>query len=474
MSKLAVQEQTKSKLANLPNEMLDHVFKFLPLNDLASMNQTSKGMKNLTGSFFERMLRTGIVKANLNSNGKIERWHDEKYELVFGSFIEEIYLRTHTIEPRYLEKLFRLVKKRCTQHIRRLSLDFSLCNYEAQPNMPEFEIMAEQLDKLETFYMWCPPSISGLLEQCQNLQALFVAKRWEEQIPDEWTHTVLSELKVFIMLEFDILHSPQPLDLTQFLFNAPQLQAIGLNNTLAIRSFLRSNCSVNYAALWFRRATDLFGSMDDIERMCRENRIRSLYLGVFDFDHRIGLLGIFNRIQYLPNVKGFHFVTGLKSTEEIFSSGLIQSHLQSVCFNNARIMPDLNLIPNMFPNIQELHVHDLEWQNNNKIKEMIKSIACKNRFLKQIKVSTSTYKIVISDEDLIEINAARSKLANPAFLTIQATAYAANTKLENVLMIDSAIVECLQCRMYGTIGFPCFEEATAYLKSIASHTTLEF
>lgn len=288
---------------------------------MSKINLTCNRMNVLTQSYFKWKLQCGCVRIVLFKDGLIDRRIHKNYEIRFTTLIADIYLEIQTT-----------VKLKCTKRIRCLAFDFFHCQFSLKRKMKELNIIAEQLKNLNVLYMWHPPFIGSFLKRCKNLHTLCIIKKFIKQNEFELTNNVYPNLKVFIL--FDLNSNSKrsnSMDLTQFLSNKVHLHGIGLYGLSAIQNFLHLNSNVSYAVLWFPNGTDLLNVMKDTETMCKQNRINSLHLGIQNDINQNCLVGIFQRIQHLSNVKSFHFNKKSSSHEELFENVPIQWHLQTLC-----------------------------------------------------------------------------------------------------------------------------------------------
>lgn len=461
-------EQKMGKFDQFPNEMLDNIFKFLSPNDLADISLTCLKLKKLTESYFKRKLRCGCIKLKLFRSCKIERQKQEKYEIRFGSLIGDVYLRIETLQSSSLRKLFQIVQLNCTKNMRRLALDFILYKDVYRCQIDDFDIIAEQLTDLKMLYIQRLPIMERVLMHCKNLEILCMIRCHEGFINNydtDWTNTIHPKLKVLIFIDYGLVYPN--IDLIQFLLNAPELEAVTLNDFTSIRSFSKSNCKVAYAALWFWEPHQLVSVMDDIERMCKENRIESLHLGVYK---QIDNVDVYNKIKHIPNLKSLHLNTSCIIGEDIFANAPIHPHIQTLCIRNRfNKQHPFNQIIKLYPNLDELHIIDHTTRNKQNLNEFIKAIACKHRHLKRIYVDTNKCNIILSNDDLAEINAARLILVEPSFLTIYTNVDVIDIKLKFVSVIKSDIQlgNCLVCWMSGFyVTNPDYEHTLAYLKTL--------
>lgn len=460
----------KCEFIEMPNEIIEEICKYLSPNDLAALSLTCRSINKLVKSYFQRKIQCGIVKIELNINGQINRCKQENYEKHFCSIIDNVQLNINTNKSSSMRKLLKIVKTNCTKRIRCLALD--LAHYNDARKIKDFEIIADQLENLKLLFMHEPPWINGILKHCKQLQILCVIKTFNHLQNDNWTNIVYTNLKVLILVNSycSFKHS-KSIDLIGFLLNTRSLQAIALNNYLIVRSFLNYNRKLSYAALWFRDVTELFSVWNQIERMCKQHLIESLHLGVGYSCELIDLVKIFKRIQHLTIVKSFHFTTGDSFLDkELLTNIPIQLYLQKLCIRISHCkMQHLDRITELFPNLQELYICDHSDNNEQNVKGSIKSIASQHRHLKRFNFTLNQNKILILNDDLIEMNVARSKLIEPSFLAIQTNARSEmiNTKLEFIsIKMNLPRLNCLQCKLLGPFGLKDYEDASAFLKTL--------
>lgn len=471
----------KSDLERLPVEMLDNVFKFVHPNDLVAISLTCKSFKSLAESCFQKNFKCGRIKirTGLYNNSKIERLKGKPFELRFGSFIDDICLIIGTNESSATEKLFQIVKLKCVQQLRRLELDFYGSNCHSYPfvrwDNDNFEIISEQITDLELLYLRKVPCINVFLKQCKNLQSLCVSRPGIviNGTEDDWTNSVNQNLQIFIladqMLEgkgFNRLPSYQKsTDLTNFLQNAPELKAICLNNYSAICSFLQSTGNVFYASLWFRSCHTLEVVLDAIYKCCKENRIDALHLGAD------GNADVINKTRHLSCVKGFHCF--FKFTD-FFKNFKIHEHLEILCLQsrNRICKDDVYQIIQSFPNLRELFikVRRITAHNFTAI-DALKAFVGELKFLKRLHlfVIDPNFRPLLTRDDMIEMDLARSKLNGSSFLTIQVNSDVYANKLKNISIISSRgrLVHCVSCEMFTwTTNCPEYEIVSEYLKTL--------
>lgn len=464
------QQQTPDdgiKLDQIPPELYDSIFKYISPNDLATASLTCRALKRPAESYFERKLRCGTVNVILNW-GKIECLNREKYEIRFCSLIDDVNLRVYSDQLHLVKKQFKMVKSKCAKQFRRLALSFELIGNAKQCRTEDIDIIANQITDLETFYLRHSPTIDGFLRHCTKLQNLCIITDFSELV-DEWTNTVHPNLKSLIIADLNEETSRIPINLTDFLKNAPQLQVIGISYFAAICSFLNSGCNVSNVTLWFQNASDLVNVLNKIESVYEQNLINTLHLGAtfykqFDF-HRT-----FNRVRHLKMVKSFHFVIDFLSNEvDTFANIDVQPYVEVLCIHIRNQIKHLHRISQLFPNLKQLYITSNMSYHIPNYYQVVKSIASQNRQLKLLNLNFSiiTTAVRIPEEDLININLARSKLVAPAFLTIETNFGVKTINLKFVSMMKLTQPDTWSCKMCRFYGFnPIYERYLSYFETL--------
>lgn len=470
-------ESKKCKIDQLPVEQLDDIFKYLLPDHLVPLRLTCKSFKQSVDTYFRLNNRGGIVQLKLCKDGEIKHIFRHEYENHFGSLIKEIFLTIHIIEPSSFKKLLNIVQTKCNKEIQRLALHFVHNEnlHQIQLN-DDLEMIAEKIKDLKMLYLLRPPLIGRFLKKRENLEILFVVKSLKKHLhdhEDEWINTVHPNLKALIFVDLishddlddsddETISTPTPLDLNKFLSNTPRLQAIGLNNPAAIQSFLGSGIHVSYAALWFDLTSELVNSLPQIQSICKEDRILSLHLGITNASNKNDLSRIFNAICNIPNVKSFHFEKSIFCHK---ANVPIQPYLETLCIRNPHPMHDLNQITDLFPKLQNFHL-SLPDRNGQNLKQLIMSIANRNKTIKHATFAVHDNSISISNDDVIEINAARAKLNKPPILIIDTDAVVCQANLEFIFIQKLFRAGCLTCKSVGLLSCQQYEDASAYVKTL--------
>lgn len=446
----------KGDFGRFPNELIENIFDYLAPNDLAAISLTCNALKKLAETYVVRKQQYGCISIELDDGGKIKRWGNyENYELRFRSLIDNVHLKINTIESSSIRKLFEFIKINLTKNIRRLGIDFGIQVFvlHPQPNIINYEIIADQLENVGTLILRSPPSLEGVLKYCKSLHTLYIAKDGRDADNDKWKNIVQPKLKSFTFA--DVFRN-NPIDLTTFLSNAPQLQSISLNNLPAIRSLLNSDCTVAHADLWFYDSTEFLSHMNDIQKNCAQNRIKDLHLIVNAILSENDLLEIFNRIQNLENVKSLRcaLINNI-SNVDILKNMTSQPHLKTFCVKISQCNQRQFVIQlaKLLPALQELHIYnDLHGLNTTFTpKQFLMSIVGE---LAQIKrfyfaLNVSFQPVHILNDDIVEMNSVRAKLASPSFLTIHTkNVNLIDTTLENISISNNYKPNCLFCSLF--------------------------
>lgn len=451
------------KFIGIPEEIAKNILKFLLPNDLVALSLTCKTMKLYAELYFEETHRYKNVKIEVNDNGKIKVWCDKYCGNRYATRVGGVYLENRSIHSSATSKLFQFVKLNCAKRIRCLALDISPCQDQCEiENIKQFK-------NLEILYMQDPNIVEGVLSHCKSLKALIWTERsiQRQYYEDNWMNNFYPNLKVLILVDANAVVKPN-IDLIHFLSNAPKLQAIVLDNLSAIRSFLQSGRMVSYAAFWFDDAYELINVLSDIITMCKQDQIESLHLFVRSTINQYARRQIFKKIHHLKNIKGFHFISGSVKPDDETNVPFMNVHdpenLQTLCINGFKMLV-LNQIIVLFPNLKKLHIYEYSDKNNKNFKQYVMLIASQHKNLKQFNFYADN-NIEISYYDVHEMNATRSQLVDPSFLTIQTNVDVIDTKCEFISITKSTKPYCLSCKMINTVGFKGYKHALAYLETL--------
>lgn len=453
----------KGDLEIFPNEIFDSIFKFISPNDLASMSLTCKSLNILAKSYVERKVRCGRVRIKINQNGNFERMQFQKFEKQFTSLIDDLFISIGTNENFDARKLFQAINKNCTKHLRRLHIVSSpLHTFTWEDD--DVSIMSEQINNLEMLSLQYTPWFDFIIQHCNKLQVLILHKtRSRSRDYYDWIDMIQPNLKVFLFVDYFLQNR---INLENFLSNAPELKAIGLNTLAAIMSFLNSGRRVAYATFSLESVT-MSQVLNYIEAHHNDNRIESLQLIYIQTRVGVDESGqIFQRIQQLPYVKGCHIRFDRLMAAVI---NVINPHLKTLCirlFSGDQALYYSNKIIEMFPNLTEISflVEDIKLPP----KELLMNFASKHKTLKRFNCSGNV-RMHLTLDDLIEIDLKRSELEDASILEIEMDIDEPTTGLQKISIVELIRPRnmCVLCTIFAPNSAQCDdEEVSSFLKSL--------
>lgn len=418
------QQKYCTNITALDGICMDIIFKYLSFNDLAAFSSTCKHYKELAERYF--YLNCDPEPIRIGSFGKTIKFcfkSSEKYayERNFSSLIRSICVygdRSVDVNP------FSFINGNCAKDLKslkmfglRINLNGSKC---CQINGKMIENQLKHLKELKL--LDCNGMHYELLKYCANLQTLtilvdHIGESTENDYESTWTNKMYPNLKSFTLC---VPYSVN-IDLTNFLKLNRNLKRIICSNISAIKSICSAENKFEYAALVFHPEDNdqaYLSVQNDIVDWCKRECCKQLELGIRFYDVTEVIC---RSVIGLQNLIAIHFCMDekriLPETINILAPNITK--LCIVLSDDYMTNDRLDEIDKFFPNLNELNLKittsSIYFENT--FKNHVLPIVSRFNHLKYFKFM-NMFEMEFSNDDIIELNQARSLLENACDLII--------------------------------------------------------
>lgn len=403
-------------LQDLPAELFDTIFTFLPLNDLANMSLTCKKYKLLAENYFQRYHKNEMI--HIHSNKTVE-FHvkGNRYKIRFRYFIRSLEVDFETSDS--VTETFLFIKRHCAPNL----LSLLLWSYDDEisngMNDTDFEIILDQLQHVEILLL--KDVCAGFfMKHCKNIKTLGIANvNGIDLNRNDWIVQTNPKLET-LMLDYPLIAEAF---LTNFLRMNPQLKTfVAKDCNLTLSCFCSTGSKLQYAAIDLSAEFTALSVLDKIKDGCNGKSVKSLDLLLNNHD-RIDQSFDAVTLQTFFRIKcanGFHFVV-TPGNSSIVDTLVIQSHIERLCitFKTNVTANTSTKIVNCFPQLRFISIcchHDVPSEPS--AKELIMPFISHSSKLEVIHF-ISFRKRGISKNDAVELNRTRSKMSAACKVTIK-------------------------------------------------------
>lgn len=372
-----------TEFVDINDDCIDTIFRWLSLDDLASISATCEKFHQLAGEYFQRKFPENQIGLRLLDTG-IDHETGERYQDNFIAFVRNLKIAAHSngVMP-----MFQYLKWNCCENLR--ELEFYWMNFEADVSYGDG--VKDQLSNLESIaFISC--SIADLygmfLKHCDNLKHLTVKDGFaplQKYFDRKWTKRTLSNLQ---SVTYYIDHDQYRDDLREFLKLNPQINTLACTGVNVMQTTFQN--VIDHISLRFYKESEFLSVFNELKTLSSK-KIQLIFDNPLSPEaaNLLKSLGSLEAFQILH----FTYAPDIHTDEQFYSLLLSLEHLKifHLKFDDLSEKDMINISMNL-PQLQELHLR----QFHGNTFRIFRANGLKNFLMPLIQNSKNLRKIILN------------------------------------------------------------------------------
>lgn len=414
---IRVKRKRKLRFINLNAKCVGDIFQYLSLEDLYSISCTCKSMQKMAGIQFQRDYSNHSITIELTQNDAIQILCEGNYDLHFSSSIQNVTVTSYIFERDPLP-LFNYMKSNCCPKLK----EIQLTRLNLKENFDYGALIKGQLRNLDSiaFNRCTIDDIhKQLLKYCMHLKHLRIKENGSDKNScAPWKRRPYRELE---NLTFWGSNENSYNELCIFFSLNLHVKNVNCMNVKVIESVLKHATNLEHIVIHCEKPEQL----DEITNLLglrseRFQRFELVFQYTYDLSEIPGNVKCIERLSLLPAFQGFH---GLHDLNEMLVRTVLLplSNLRTLSLKLK--LDDELLVWQLVQQFSQLECFRMYICMSTKcfgmtFKTLALPFMMTSKNLKQMIVSFSGGSNVTQQNDLVDLNEARSKLNGACACTI--------------------------------------------------------